>query len=299
MGLIGEFVFTLLWAMSVSLTVLFLAARMLWIGLGVTADDLRATLRRRGVVTWTLLANVVAVPALAVVLVTALPLTESTRLAILLLAAVPGGIDFLSWKEAPPGAGLRPAALVFLLSLVAIVIAPVMRLLMQQVGPPMALSYGRVIAVSVLGLLVPLLAGVGIRAAGPAVAEVLARIAAVLSVVLFVAANLAIVVLHGTRPWAMGAVDVIVLVLFVLGAAAIGWLAGGPTSATRRLLARVTATRNVGLSLLIATVAVPHGGVDLAIVVFVVVLTVLRGLLAWLDLARRRRLTVDHAVPSA
>jgi len=56
--------------------------------------------------------------------------------------------------------------------------------------------------------------------------------------------------------------------------------------------------RNVGLGLMIATVGIPHGGVALAIVVFVVVLIALRVLFAWPELTRRR-LSVDHAVPSA
>jgi hypothetical protein len=43
----------------------------------------------------------------------------------------------------------------------------------------------------------------------------------------------------------------------------------------------------------------PQGGVALTVVVFAAVLCVLRALLAWPPLARRRRVSVDHAVPSA
>jgi BASS family bile acid:Na+ symporter len=269
MRLIGELFFTLLWATSLSLTALFLATRMLWVGLGVTPAELLDTLRARGLVLRTLVANLLAVPALAAVLVTVLPLTADARVAILLLAAVPGGIDVLSRRHAAARGNVNQAALVFLLSSVAIVVTPVMRLLMLRVGPPMALSYGRFIAVSVLGLLVPLLVGLAIRATAPVVAGVLTRVT-----------------------------DVLAMALFVLGAGAIGWLIGGPATPTRRLLAHVTAMRNVGLGLMIATVGIPHGGVALAIVVFVVVLIALRVLFAWPELTRRR-LSVDHAVPSA
>ncbi len=297
MRLMAEFFFMLLWAMSFSLIALFLVARMLWVGLSVTPTEIRATLRARGFLTRALLANVLVVPALAVLLVSVLPLSGDARLAILLLAAVPGGIDFLVWKDSP-GAGARsPAALVFLLSIVAVVVAPVMRILVQQFGPPLALSYTRLVVASVLGLLVPLLAGLAIRRAAPAAAEMLTRVMAVVSVVLFVAANLAIVIVHGAQR-RVGALDVVAMVLFVAGAAAVGWLAGGPAAPTRRRLARVTAMRNVGLSLLIATVGVPHGGVGLAIVVFVVVLIVLRVIVAGLAVVRRRRLAVDAAMRS-
>jgi len=64
-------------------------------------------------------------------------------------------------------------------------------------------------------------------------------------------------------------------------------------------LAHVTAMRNVGLALMLATVATPKGGVALTVVVFAAVLCVLRALLAWPALTRRRRVSVDHAVPSA
>ncbi len=298
MRLIGELFFTLLWATSLSLTALFLATRMLWVGLGVTPAELLDTLRARGLVLRTLVANLLAVPALAAVLVTVLPLTADARVAILLLAAVPGGIDVLSRRHAAVRGNVNQAALVFLLSSVAIVVTPVMRLLMLRVGPPMALSYGRFIAVSVLGLLVPLLVGLAIRATAPVVAGVLTRVTAVLSLVLFVAATVAIVVVSGRQRHGLGPLDVLAMALFVLGAGAIGWLIGGPATPTRRLLAHVTAMRNVGLGLMIATVGIPHGGVALAIVVFVVVLIALRVLFAWPELTRRR-LSVDHAVPSA
>ena len=57
MRLIGELFFTLLWATSLSLTALFLATRMLWVGLGVTPAELLDTLRARGLVLRTLVVS--------------------------------------------------------------------------------------------------------------------------------------------------------------------------------------------------------------------------------------------------
>jgi hypothetical protein len=45
---------------------------------------------------------------------------------------------------------------------------------------------------------------------------------------------------------------------------------GGPSRERRALLARVTVMRNVGLSLLLAIVAFPDAGVDVAVLLFVV-----------------------------
>lgn len=286
----------LLWATAMSLTALFLVTRMLKVGLGVTPEALDDVVRARGGLVRALLANLVAVPALAVILVTVLPLSADARLAILLLALIPGGLGFTSTRETPAGA--RSAVLVFLLSLIAVVMTPVLRVLVQPVGPPMTTSVGRLLLISAFGLLAPLLAGLAIRASAPAVAGTLSRIALMLSAGLFVAAVLSVVAVHGPLR-TLGLLDGVALVLFAGGAAAIGWLAGGPDAPGRRELAHVTVLRNIGLCLLIALLTVPHGGVALAIVAFVVVVVALRAAVAMVDVARRRRVGVDHVVPSA
>jgi bile acid:Na+ symporter, BASS family len=286
----------LLWATAMSLTALFLVTRMLKVGLGVTPDALRDVVRARGVLVRALIANLVAVPILAVVLVTVLPLGADARLAILLLAVIPGGLGFASMRETPAGA--RTAVLVFLLSVIAVVITPALRVLVQPVGPPITTSVGRLLLISALGLLAPLLAGLAIRATAPAVADTVSRIALGLSAGLFVATLLSVVVVHGPLR-VLGLLDGVALVLFAAGAAAIGWLAGGPDAPVRRDLARVTVLRNIGLCLLIALLAVPHGGVAVVIVAFVVVVVALRAVVAMVDSTRRRRVGVDHVVPSA
>jgi BASS family bile acid:Na+ symporter len=286
----------LLWATAMSLTALFLGSRMLKVGLGVTPAALRDTVGARGFLARALVANLIAVPVLAAVIVTLLPLGADTRLAILLLALIPGGMDF-STREAP-GAGARTATLVFLLSLVAVVITPSLGILVQTIGPPITTSVARLVLVSALGLLAPLLAGLAIRALAPTVAATLGRIMLVLAAALFAATIVAVVAGHGP-PHALGILDGVALVLFSAGAATIGWLAGDPNDSSRRVLARVTVLRNVGLALLIAQIAVPHGGAAVAIVAFVVTVIVLRAVVAVVDIARRRRVGVDHVVPSA
>jgi BASS family bile acid:Na+ symporter len=285
----------LLWATAMSLTALFLVARMLEVGLGVTPEALRDVVRARGVLARALLANLVAVPILAVVLVTLLPLNADARLAILLLAVIPGGLGFASRRWTP---GARSAVLVFLLSVIAVVITPALRVLVPPVGPPITTSVGRLLLlISALGLLAPLLAGLAIRATAPAVADTVSRIVLGLLAGLF-AATLLSVVAHGPLR-ALGVLDGVALVLFAAGAAAVGWLAGGPDAPARRELARVTVLRNIGLCLLIALLAVPQGGVAVVIVAFVVVVVALRAVVAGVDAMRGRRLGVDHVVPSA
>jgi BASS family bile acid:Na+ symporter len=280
MGLIVEVLFTMFWALSLSLTLLFVVARNLAVGLSITPLDVRSLLRDRGFVGRALLANVVVVPLLGLILARTLTLPADVALAIVLLAAVPGGVDLLARRERGDTAAYVPAALMGLLSLVAVVVSPVVRLMIDQAEPPLTSSYGGLLAVAVLGVLVPLAAGILVRRLAPAAADVLGRVVVGVAVGLFVLAAAATLVVKGEHVRALGIRGVGVLLAFLLGAAAVGWWLGGPVKHLRRVLARATATRNAGLCLLIAAVSFPHRGVDVAVIAFVVIVVGLRALVA-------------------
>src|SRR4029079_14642710 len=98
---ISELVFALFWAISLGMTLLFVVARMLHIGLSVEPAEITALARDRGFVVRALVANVLVVPAAGVAIALLLPLPREAAMAILLLAAVGGGIDFLALVERP------------------------------------------------------------------------------------------------------------------------------------------------------------------------------------------------------
>jgi BASS family bile acid:Na+ symporter len=280
MRLIVEVLFTMFWALSLSLTLLFVVARMLAIGLSITPLDVKALLRDRGFVLRALLANVVAVPVLGLILARTLPLPADVALAVLLLAAVPGGVDLLARRERGDTAAYVPAALIGLLSLVAVVVSPAVRLVIDQAEPALTSSYTRLLGVAVLGVVVPLAAGMLVRRAVPAAADVLGRVMVGVAVGLFVLSAAATLVVKGEHVRAVGIRGAGVFLAFLVGAAAVGWWLGGPVKHLRRVLARATATRNAGICLLIAAVSFPHRGVDVAVIAFVIIAVVLRGLVA-------------------
>jgi len=273
---IGEVLFTLFWAISLSMTLLFVAARMLHVGLGATSNALWALLRDRAFLVRALIANVIVVPALGMVIAALLPLPRESAIAVLLVAAVGGGVNFLAAREESDVDSRLTAALVLVLSAVTVILSPVIRVLLQEIGAPDVASLWRLIGVAVLAALVPLAAGVLVRRLAPSAADILVRATGVIAVILFVGAVLATLLVKTETVRGLGARSILAMVLLIVAASGTGWLLGGPLPQRRALLARVTAMRNVGLSLLLAIVSFPDTGVAVAVVLYVLVDAALR-----------------------
>jgi BASS family bile acid:Na+ symporter len=275
-GLIGEVLSALLWAVSFSMTVLFVALRMFHLGLRVDHPAIAALARERGFVARALLANVVIVPAAGLLIALIVPLSSEVAIAIVLVAAVGGGVDFLATGERRAADATATMALTFILSTLAIVISPIVRVLLQPLGTPVVASPGRLIGVAALGALIPLIAGVLTRRVAPGAASVLSRAMAPIAFVLFVGVALTTFLVKAPSVRDIGTTGIGAMVLLIVLASGAGWLLGGPSAARRAVLARVTAMRNIGLSLLLAIVSFPDAGVDVAVLVFVLVDTALR-----------------------
>ncbi|MGC9197218.1 MAG: hypothetical protein ACP5IL_17490 [Syntrophobacteraceae bacterium] len=101
----------------------FLVSTMFSIGLAVSADRLAAVFFNPSQLLRVLLANIVIVPALGMVLVKVLPLSEDMKTAILLLALSPGGIQALQLTARTKDTIPFAAAVMFLLTIVGIVIS--------------------------------------------------------------------------------------------------------------------------------------------------------------------------------
>ena len=276
MRFIGEVLFTLFWAISFSMTLLFVGARMFHVGLGATSNALWALLRDRAFLVRALLANVIVVPALGMVIATLLPLPRDSAIAVLLVATVGGGVNFLATRDESGVDSRLAAALVLVLSAVTVVLSPVIRVLLESLGAPPVASLWRLVAVVVLAALAPLAAGVLVRRLAPPAADMLVRATGVVAAILFVGAVLTTLLVKTETLRGLGARSILAMVLLIVAASGTGWLLGGPLPARRALLARVTATRNVGLSLLLAIVSFPDAGVAIAVVLYVVVDAALR-----------------------
>ena len=282
--MIRELFFTLFWAVSLTLTLLFVATRMLYVGLSVAPAALGDLRRNFSLVVRALLANFIIVPALGVAIAALAWVPTQAALAVLLLAMLGGGVDFLALGEKSNGESRHGPALMLLLSLVGGLMSPIVRLVIQPIGAPMMSSMWGLLAVTLLAVPLPLIVGLFVRWAAPKPALVLSKAMALVAVILFVAAAASTFLMKAPLVVAIGVKGVVAMVVVITGAGVAGWLLGGPPNQQRALLARTTMMRNAGLGLLLAIVAFPDSGVDVAVLVFVVIelsLRLVRLLIGW------------------
>ena len=282
--MIRELFFTLFWAVSLTLTLLFVVTRMLYVGLSVGPSELRDLRRHSSLLVRALLTNVIVVPLLGVAIAAITWIPPQAALAILLVALLGGGIDFFGLGEPSNDESRLTAPLTFVLSLIAGVLSPLVRVVIQPIGTSRMGSVWGLLGVTVLAVPLPLVVGLLVRRAAPAAARVLSQAMGLVAVLLFVAAALAIVMVKAPLLGAISVRGVLGMLVLVGGAAGAGWLLGGPASQQRTMLARATMMRNVGLALVLAIVAFPDAGVDVAVLLFVIIdvcLRVVRPLIGW------------------
>ena len=223
---------------------------MLALGTSVERAQIRASLRQPRLLALALVANFVAAPLVALVLIRLLPLSVEGQTALILLGATAGAP--LLPKLAALAGGQRPLAigLMVLLMLATVGYAP---LVLPLLLPGVAVPAGDIARSLLITMLLPLAAGLLARGRYPAVAEwstELSRIAGA-SLALGLTAGLLI----GWRGLlaTIGSWVIVGAILLALGATAAGWLlAAGLDPGTRHVAALGAAMRNVSASLLIA-----------------------------------------------
>jgi bile acid:Na+ symporter, BASS family len=281
---IRELFFTLFWAVSLTLTLLFVATRMLYVGLSVAPAELGDLRRNSSLLVRALLANFIIVPALGVAIAAMVWVPTQAALAVLLLAMLGGGVDFLALGEKSNGESRHGPALIFVLSLVGGLMSPIVRLAIQPIGAPMLGSAWVLLGVTLLTVPLPLIVGLLVRRAAPTPARVLSKAMGLVAVLLFIAAAASTFLVKAPLVVEIGVKGALAMVVVIAGAGVAGWLLGGPSGQQRALLARTTMMRNAGLGLLLAIVAFPDSGVDVAVLVFVLIeisFRVVRLLIGW------------------
>ena len=228
----------------------FVVTSMLAMGMSLTVAQIVDPLRNVRLVVLALIANFVLVPALAFGIAAVIPIDDSLRTGLIVLAAA-GGAPFLpKLVQVAHGPIALGVGVMVLLMVVTIAYLPiVLPLLLPGVEvDPWAIAQSLVVL-----MLVPLAIGLLIRAGA-------ADTAAEYSPVFTKASSLAIVVLMvvGLGLSArnilglLGTGGIIALLLFVLGSFAIGSLLGGRDPGVRSVLGLGTAQRNVSAALVVA-----------------------------------------------
>ena len=230
--------------------VVFVISSTLSVGLGLTVQEILAPLRNGRLVALSLLANFVLAPIVAIGLARGLGLEEPLGVG-LLLAGVAGGAPFLL-KLADLAKGNMPFA-VGLMVVLMVVTVGYMPIVLPQVLDNVAVNPAALARSLILLMLIPLAAGLALRAWSPAsAARVRAFVAPVSSISMIFVVALTTAAHFGSMLSILGSFGIVAAVIFVAICFGIGWVLGGPGLDTRGVLSLGTAQRNTAAALVVA-----------------------------------------------
>ena len=251
-------------------------------------QDVRFLLRQPRLLILSLLAMFVITPVLALAINETLdiPLIAKIALVALALSPIP---PLLPQKELQAGGhasyGIGLVIIVAVLSpvLVPALVAFLGRLIDQPYGVPSAQIAG-----VVLGLVVvPLVAGMLFQLRWPGAAEAIAGPATRIAGAVLGLATIAFLIITFPLVWDLiGAWTLLAMLLFNLGALAIGHLIGGPEPDRSIVLALSCATRHPGIAITIATVNYPGRSFIAAVLLCLIINGIVAG--PYLQWQRRR-----------
>jgi len=256
-------------------------AMMASVGLHLSFDEAWAGLRRFGVLALAVLANVVLMPALVLGVGELLALSAGTRMGLLVCAAAPGGPTGPMFTRLARGDLGLGTSLQVLLSVLALITAPLTLELLGRHGGQ-SLLWPMVQTLAVFQLL-PLVSGMLIRRWRPAWADRLGPPMGKLANVLLLLVVIGLLVTRGDALLSQGASVHAAFAALVLLPLGVG-LAWPVRRARPTLLAAgfITTVRNVSVALLLSASFFAHDpAVDVAILVWGFYMMVIPGLLAW------------------
>jgi bile acid:Na+ symporter, BASS family len=242
-------------------------------GLKATREDLLYLLHRPSLLGRSLLAVFVVLPIVAVLLVLTFDFPQSVKIVLVALALSPVP-PLLPRKETGAGGQSSYAlGLMAILSIVSIVAVPLgleflNRVFARQVG----MAPGIIAGVVVKGTILPLLAGMAVRAFLPGVASRIERPVELIARLLLPAAVVVLFAGAATSVWALvGDGTVVSMVILTVAGLAIGHVLGGPHPEQSVVLALSTACRHPALALTIATTNFPDRQFGAIILMYLIV----------------------------
>lgn len=246
---------TILLALQVSII-----ATVFAFGLNTTVARLAALLRQPGLIARSIFSMFVVMPLVAIALIRwfDLPATVDVVLLALSVSPVPPLLPRREGKSGGDvyvGVGLMAILAVASLAAVPAIVAILQRVFGGEFTLPVAAMTGLVLKT----VLVPLAAGMGLRAAAPEFAARLETLATTVAKVLLPVAALLLMIGSASAIWdAVGMASVFGLSVFVVAGLTVGHVLGGPEPDQSVVLALSTACRHPAIALTIAATNAPH-----------------------------------------
>ena len=250
-------------------TLVFVVSSMVAMGLGLKVAQITAPLRNLRLVSLSLLANFVLMPAAAVVLARVLRLDEPLGVGLLVLGVAAGAPFLPKLTQIAKGNLAFAVALMVLLMVITVGYLP---LVLPVLLPGVSVNPAKIARSLVLLMLVPLAVALAVNAKLPAAAarakplfDRLSSLGLILVVVLLVVVNFnKVLSVFGTRAILAG-------MLFIAFGYAVGWALGGPAADTRPVLGLGTAQRNIAAALVVGGQSFSNPSVIVMVVVVAIV----------------------------
>ena len=266
---------------------LFILTSMLFIGLGHTYRDFLEPFKNIKLVLFALLVNLVLIPVAGYLVATVFALSGAMLVGFLLMTSAPGASYGPRLAEVSGGDVPFATGLMFLLCTVALVSTPVTLILLMPEDS--VINMWPVIRTLVLLMVIPMAAGLLVRAKWPAIAKKLEAPVVWASYIMILVVMLLFLATVLFSPGAVGGLTklfgtfgIAAMVIVVGISLVLGYLCGGPTTGTRRSLATGSAIRNAGMAMLFATSIFGENVSEVlpVLIVYIIVQTVMVGLAA-------------------
>jgi bile acid:Na+ symporter, BASS family len=257
----------------------FVVSSMLAMGAGLTVSQISEPLRNARLVVLALLANFVLMPLGAIALAKVLWLDEPFGVGLLLLGCAAGAPFLPKLAELAKGNLAFAVGAMVLLMVVTVGFLPIVLPLLL---PGITVDAWEIARSLLLLMLLPLAIGLALKARYEELAarvkpvlDWISNVSLILLVCLITAANIdKVLQVFGTRAILAG-------LLFIVLGLGTGWLLGGTSADTKRVMALGTAQRNIAAALVVASQSFS----DARVVVMVIVVAIV-GLIVLMPLSR-------------
>ena len=227
----------------------FVAGAMITSGLGLTISQIIEPFKNLKMVILSVIANFVIVPLFAFGIVWVLPVSEGVRIGIILLS-VGGGAPFLpKIVETAKGRVGGAVGLMLLLLIVTIFFMPIV---VPLIVSDASVSSWNIAKSLIFSMLIPLVLALFVKARFSDIAVRIQPFAAKLTNITIVVLVIIVVYLYAKVIVSNARVLPIIL-LFFLGAMAIGYFTGGKNRNARIILSVGTGLRNPSVAMLVAS----------------------------------------------